>query len=91
MRLKGRPEAMVSSTDLIETSEESNIYRAMLTDDEKSAYIAADLCLMAAPSQLGAEGAESRWDDLQWNHIRQSNFIHVSVCNLFPYLKFQYV
>ncbi|KAH8885006.1 amino acid transporter [Thozetella sp. PMI_491] len=47
-----------------------------LTSDEKSAYIDAELCLMAAPSKSGIDGAQTRWDDLQWNHIVQANFIH---------------
>ncbi|ETS73735.1 hypothetical protein PFICI_14681 [Pestalotiopsis fici W106-1] len=49
---------------------------SMLTDDEKSAYIDAELCLMSAPSQSGVEGAESRWDDLQHNHIIQTQVVH---------------
>lgn len=53
----------------------------MLTDDEKSAYIDAELCLMAAPSQLDIEGTETRWDDLHWNHVVQTNFIHDTVRN----------
>ncbi|KAI1859674.1 uncharacterized protein JN550_011869 [Neoarthrinium moseri] len=48
----------------------------MLTSKERSAYIDAELCLMAAPSQLNIPGTETRWDDLHWNHIVQANFIH---------------
>ncbi|KAK9784031.1 putative Tyrosinase copper-binding domain-containing protein [Seiridium cardinale] len=47
-----------------------------LTDDEKSAYIDAELCLMAQPATIGIEGAENRWDELMYGHIVQSNIIH---------------
>ncbi|KAF7536186.1 hypothetical protein G7054_g4736 [Neopestalotiopsis clavispora] len=47
-----------------------------LTSDEKDAYIAADLCLINAPSKLGIEGAVTRWDDLQWPHVVQSATVH---------------
>ncbi|KAI0470072.1 amino acid transporter [Xylariaceae sp. FL0804] len=47
-----------------------------LTATEKSDYINADLCLMNAPSQLGIEGAISRWDDLQWPHVYQTVWVH---------------
>lgn len=50
--------------------------RGQLTSDEQSAYVDAELCLMAAPSQLDVEGTQTRWDDLHWNHIVQTNFIH---------------
>lgn len=48
----------------------------MLTRSEKSAFIEAELCLMEAPSKLGVEGAETRWDDLQYNHVVQTNVVH---------------
>ncbi|KAM0815610.1 putative Tyrosinase copper-binding domain-containing protein [Seiridium cardinale] len=47
-----------------------------LTDEEKSAYVQADLCLIDAPSISGVPGAVSRWDDLQWPHITQTITIH---------------
>lgn len=47
-----------------------------MTDTEKSAYIDAELCLMASPSQASIEGALNRWDELDWAHIAQSNVIH---------------
>jgi tyrosinase len=50
--------------------------RTSLTSDEKDAYIAADLCLINAPSKLGIEGAVTRWDDLQWPHVVQSATVH---------------
>ncbi|KAI9172536.1 Tyrosinase ustQ [Paramyrothecium foliicola] len=50
--------------------------RGMLTTTEKTAYINAELCLMAAPSKLGITGARTRWDDLQWNHILQAGAVH---------------
>jgi tyrosinase len=48
----------------------------MLTSAEQTAYINAELCLMAAPSKLNAHGAETRWDDLQLNHVVQTNVMH---------------
>lgn len=32
---------------------------------------------MSSPPKLGSiEGAKTRWDELQWVHINQSNIIH---------------
>lgn len=32
---------------------------------------------MSSPPKLGyIEGAQNRWDELQWVHINQSNIIH---------------
>ncbi|KAI8627160.1 Di-copper centre-containing protein [Xylariaceae sp. FL1651] len=47
-----------------------------LNDKEKQDYINADLCLMSAPPQSGIKGAKSRWDELQYSHIAQSDYIH---------------
>ncbi|ETS75767.1 hypothetical protein PFICI_12711 [Pestalotiopsis fici W106-1] len=47
-----------------------------LTEDEKNAYIAADLCLINMPSKSKFEGAVTRWDDLQWPHVAQSSAVH---------------
>ncbi|KAH8734384.1 amino acid transporter [Ilyonectria robusta] len=47
-----------------------------MTTTEKTAYIDAELCLMARPAQAGIEGAQNRWDELDWAHIVQSNIIH---------------
>ncbi|KAI1338963.1 Di-copper centre-containing protein [Xylariaceae sp. FL0016] len=47
-----------------------------LTDTEKRDYLNADLCLMEAPAQSGIKGARSRWDELQYSHIAQSDYIH---------------
>lgn len=58
--------------------------RHTLTDSEKSDYLQAEKCLMSSPAKLGTiEGAENRWDELQWAHIYQSNVIHgVGDCKL---------
>lgn len=48
----------------------------MLTSSEQSAFVKAELCLMNSPSQLGIKGAESLWDDLQYNHIVQTHLVH---------------
>ncbi|KAH9904731.1 Di-copper centre-containing protein [Xylariomycetidae sp. FL2044] len=47
-----------------------------LTDDEKRDYLNADLCLMAAPPRSGIPGAVNRWEELQYAHIAQSDYIH---------------
>jgi hypothetical protein len=62
----------------------------MLTSAEQTAYINAELCLMAAPSKLNAHGAETRWDDLQLNHVVQTNVMHdvVSAKNLTNWFSF---
>lgn len=52
------------------------MYRRTLTDEEKSAYLSAEKCLMTSPAKSGIEGAVTRWDELQWVHIVQSNVIH---------------
>lgn len=41
-------------------------------------YIQAELCLQNQPEELGVNGALNLWDDIQWTHIIQSNFIHGS-------------
>lgn len=50
--------------------------RSSHTDDEKAAYIEAELCLMALPATIGIEGAENRWDELMNGHIVQSDTVH---------------
>lgn len=50
--------------------------RRNLADSEKRAYVDAELCLMDSPAQLEVPGLQTRWDDLQWIHISQSNYIH---------------
>jgi tyrosinase len=47
-----------------------------LTDTEKGEYITAELCLMNSEPQLEIEGALTRWDEVMYGHIVQSNFIH---------------
>ncbi|KAH8657816.1 hypothetical protein BX600DRAFT_514367 [Xylariales sp. PMI_506] len=47
-----------------------------LTDSEKHEYINAELCLMNSPASQDIEGALTRWDDIQYVHIVQSNIIH---------------
>ncbi|KAJ3529389.1 hypothetical protein NM208_g9783 [Fusarium decemcellulare] len=47
-----------------------------MSDDEKSAYIEAELCLMNRPAKTGIQGALNRWDELDWAHIAQTNVIH---------------
>ncbi|KAF2473068.1 Di-copper centre-containing protein [Lindgomyces ingoldianus] len=47
-----------------------------LTNTEKAAYIEAELCLMNSPTKGFVADAVSRWDDLTWAHLNQSNYIH---------------
>lgn len=50
--------------------------RRTLTDEEKSAYLTAEKCLINSPAKSGIERAVTRWDELQWAHIAQSNDVH---------------
>jgi tyrosinase len=50
-----------------------------LSDAEKVDYINSDLCLMKAPPKSGIKGAKSRWDELHYVHVAQSDYIHFSV------------
>lgn len=55
----------------------------MLTSDEKSAFVEAELCLMSSPSKLDdVPGAETRWDDLQFNHVVQTHIVHDTVSGI---------
>ncbi|KAK0448654.1 hypothetical protein EV421DRAFT_1475578 [Armillaria borealis] len=45
-----------------------------LTEEEKEAYFAANLCLLNAPAQTSISGVLSRYDDLVSIHAQQSNF-----------------
>ncbi|KAJ4387336.1 hypothetical protein N0V93_007925 [Gnomoniopsis smithogilvyi] len=47
-----------------------------LTDTEKADYIRAEQCLMTSAPRTNITGAKTRWDELQWAHIAQSNIIH---------------
>ncbi|KAI0014819.1 Di-copper centre-containing protein [Xylariomycetidae sp. FL0641] len=47
-----------------------------LTEQEKHDYLQADLCLMATPPKSGIKGAQSRWDELQYAHVSQVDYIH---------------
>ncbi|KAI1503635.1 Di-copper centre-containing protein [Biscogniauxia marginata] len=47
-----------------------------LTTMEKLDDINGDLCLMSLPASSGIKGAFSRWDELQYAHIAQSDYIH---------------
>ncbi|KAL4899881.1 hypothetical protein BDW74DRAFT_188766 [Aspergillus multicolor] len=47
-----------------------------MSETEKSAFIDAELCLMESPPKMRLEGPKSRWDELVYAHLVQSNFIH---------------
>lgn len=50
---------------------------SQLTSEEQSGYLNATLCLMSLPATLGIDArAETRWDELQWTHILQTNWMH---------------
>lgn len=51
--------------------------RTALTSEEKQAYIDAELCLISSPPRTGTiEGAITRWDELHYTHIVQTNVVH---------------
>lgn len=51
--------------------------RTALTSEEKQAYIEAELCLIDSPPKTGTiEGAITRWDELHYSHIVQTNVVH---------------
>jgi tyrosinase len=50
-----------------------------LTNLEKSAYIDAELCLMAKPATLGLPAAQTRFDEFQAVHQLQSYATHYVV------------
>ncbi|KAF7536038.1 hypothetical protein G7054_g4904 [Neopestalotiopsis clavispora] len=68
--------AFVASANAACTTISQRVPWTNLTSEEKTDYINADLCLIDAPSQTGFEGAVSRWDDLQWPHVHQTNYVH---------------
>ncbi|KAJ0125370.1 mino acid transporter [Diaporthe amygdali] len=47
-----------------------------LTDAEKKEYIDAELCLQSAAPRSGIENAQTRWDELHYIHIAQTNMVH---------------
>ncbi|KAI0483823.1 Di-copper centre-containing protein [Xylaria cf. heliscus] len=47
-----------------------------LTDAEKKVYINAELCLMEAPPVAGIPGAQNVWDELQYTHASQADYVH---------------
>ncbi|KAI1347292.1 Di-copper centre-containing protein [Xylaria sp. FL0043] len=47
-----------------------------LTSTEKEAVINADLCLMQTPPIANIEGATNVWDELQYTHAAQADYIH---------------
>lgn len=50
--------------------------RHTLRDLEKGDFLGAVKCLMTSPPKVGIEGAESIWDELQYCHVAQANYIH---------------
>ncbi|KAI1413349.1 Di-copper centre-containing protein [Hypoxylon sp. FL1857] len=47
-----------------------------LTSTEKIEYLNADLCLISSPPKSGLPGAKNRWDELQYVHIAQTDYVH---------------
>lgn len=58
--------------------QQQNVRKAWntLSDEEKKAYIDAELCLMSLPAVYGFEGAQNRFDELMYTHIYLTNVIH---------------
>ncbi|KAI0190321.1 Di-copper centre-containing protein [Astrocystis sublimbata] len=54
----------------------SDFGREALTLNEKQAYIEGELCLMKAPPLTKIPGAMNIWDELQYTHTAQSDYIH---------------
>lgn len=54
--------------------------RNVLTNQEKKAYIDAELCLINSPPRSGTPGARNRFEELQYLHIIQMPYIHFVVC-----------
>ncbi|KAK6079739.1 amino acid transporter [Seiridium cupressi] len=48
-----------------------------LAKEEKDSHIQADLCLIKSPSKGDIPGAVTRWDDLQWPHVVQTDSFHI--------------
>lgn len=57
--------------------------RHKLDNDEKKAYIDAELCLLNSPAKSGVEGVQTRWDEVIYGHLVQSNFMHRVVSGSF--------
>lgn len=70
--------ARATTTDCVK--EQRTSWHTM-TNEEKKAYIDADLCLMSLPATMGFPGAQTRWDDLMFAHINSTNVVHDVVCN----------
>jgi tyrosinase len=49
--------------------------RHNLSDDEKTAYIEAEQCLIKAKPKL-YDWAQNRWDEIAYTHVVQSHVIH---------------
>ncbi|KAL1857109.1 hypothetical protein Daus18300_010452 [Diaporthe australafricana] len=47
-----------------------------LSDDEKAAYIEAELCLINSPPKTGHPLAQNRWDEFTIAHAVQAQWIH---------------
>lgn len=55
--------------------------RHTLSNDEKLAYINAELCLMKLPAKTDLKGAVSRFDDFQALHVHAAYMSHFVVCS----------
>lgn len=51
-------------------------FRHTLADEEKKAYIDAELCLMGKEATLGLRGAVTKFDELQSVHVAQAELTH---------------
>lgn len=47
-----------------------------MTNADKARYLQADQCLMDTAPQYGIPGAQNVWEELQYAHIRNMNWIH---------------
>ncbi|KAF8865197.1 Di-copper centre-containing protein [Acephala macrosclerotiorum] len=64
-----------TSNSTCTTKTQRKAWRKM-TNPEKQVYIDSEPCLINTPADLGFAGAQTKFDELQYCHIWQSNVIH---------------
>ncbi|KAI4598679.1 hypothetical protein KJ359_002570 [Pestalotiopsis sp. 9143b] len=61
--------------------DECSTYRVVkdwndLTSSEQSDYLDAELCLTQYPATMDLGGSKTYWDEIQYNHITQADWVH---------------
>lgn len=62
-------------------------FRNDLTSSEQSDYLDAELCLTQYPATMDLGGSKTYWDEIQYNHITQADWVHFVVSNTKSKLK----